>query len=109
MIKLSPRLIAEMRQHAEREYPHECCGLLVGRIADEGHTREVVELYPVANTYAEDERHHRMQIPPLAYARAERQFAPRVMVALRSEVAGDAYFTGVRILASSLASGSGMV
>ena len=77
MIKLSPRLMAEMRRHAEREYPHECCGLLVGRIADEGHTREVVELYPVANTYTEAERHHRMQIPPLAYARAERQFAPR--------------------------------
>jgi proteasome lid subunit RPN8/RPN11 len=77
MIRLSARLIGEMRRHAEREYPHECCGLLVGQIADEGRTREVFELYPVANTYAEGERHHRMQIPPLAYIQAERAFAPR--------------------------------
>src|SRR5436190_23627145 len=77
MIKLSARLLAEMQQHAAREYPHECCGLLIGRIADEGRTREVFELYPVANAYAEDERHQRMQIPPLAYAQAERQYAQR--------------------------------
>ncbi len=73
MIKLSPRLLTEMREHAEREYPHECCGLLVGRITDEG--REVVALYPVANTFAEAERYHRMEITPLEYARAERQYA----------------------------------
>ena len=32
MIKLSDRLIAEIGRHAEAAYPHECCGLLVGRI-----------------------------------------------------------------------------
>jgi proteasome lid subunit RPN8/RPN11 len=75
MLKVSAQLIAEIEQHAEREYPHECCGLLIGRIVDDGRTREVVELYAVANTYAEAERHHRMQIPPLAYAQAERRYA----------------------------------
>ena len=77
MIKLSTRLIEEMRRHAEREYPRECCGLLVGRIEDGGRTRVVSETYPVENEFEEGERHHRMSIGPLDYARAERLYAGR--------------------------------
>jgi proteasome lid subunit RPN8/RPN11 len=97
MIKLSARNLAEIRRHAEREYPHECCGLLIGRIEADGRMRVVAETYPVANEFnhnalnqafndatedADDdgssevkteERHQRMLIPPLEYARAERQ------------------------------------
>lgn len=73
MIKLGARQLEEIRLHAEREYPHECCGLLIGRIEDGGRTRVVAETYPVANAFAEGERHHRMLIPPLEYARAERR------------------------------------
>lgn len=72
MIKLSVEHLNEIRQHAEREYPHECCGLLIGRIEDDGRTRSVAATYPVANSYTEEERHHRMLIPPEDYARAER-------------------------------------
>lgn len=76
MIKLSEKLMAEIKRHAESAYPHECCGLLVGRIEDGGSTRAVVETYPVENTFAEEgERHHRMAIEPLEYARAERLYA----------------------------------
>jgi proteasome lid subunit RPN8/RPN11 len=77
MIKLSAGTLEEIRRHAEREYPHECCGLLIGRIEDEGRTREVEETYPVENSFAEGERHHRMSIPPLEYARAERRYSAR--------------------------------
>ena len=77
MIKLCDRLIAEIRRHAEAAYPHECCGLLVGRIEDGGRTRAVFETYPVKNTFEEGERHHRMAIEPLDYARAERLYAKR--------------------------------
>ena len=77
MIKLSTRLIEEMRRHAEREYPRECCGLLIGRIEDGGRTRVVSETYPVENEFEEGERHHRMSIGPLDYARAERLYAGR--------------------------------
>ena len=77
MIKLCDRLIAEIRRHAEGTYPHECCGLLVGRIEDGGRTRLVFETYPVENTFEEGERHHRMSIEPLDYARAERLYAKR--------------------------------
>ena len=76
MIKLSAELRSEIERHAEREYPHECCGLLVGRIEDEGRTRIIHAAVPVANTFADEgERHHRMSIEPLEYARAERRYA----------------------------------
>jgi proteasome lid subunit RPN8/RPN11 len=77
LIKLSAQLIEEIGRHAETEYPHECCGLLIGRIEDGGRTREVFETYPVENTFEEGERHHRMSIKPLDYARAERLHAAR--------------------------------
>lgn len=77
MIKLSDSLMAEIRRHAEAAYPHECCGLLVGRIEDGGRTRSVLETYPVENIFEEGERHHRMAIEPLEYARAERLYAKR--------------------------------
>jgi proteasome lid subunit RPN8/RPN11 len=77
VIKLSDGLMAEIKRHAEAAYPHECCGLLVGRIEDGGRTRLVFETYPVENIFEEGERHHRMAIEPLEYARAERLYARR--------------------------------
>ncbi len=78
MIKLSARLLEEMERHAEREYPRECCGLLVGRIADAGRTRIIHATFPVENAFEDEgERHHRMAIRPLDYARAERLYAAR--------------------------------
>ncbi|HEY0174187.1 MAG TPA: M67 family metallopeptidase [Pyrinomonadaceae bacterium] len=76
MIRLSAGLVEEIESHAEREYPRECCGLLIGRIREDGRTREVHATYPVANIFSEEaERHHRMAIEPLEYARAERRHA----------------------------------
>ena len=76
MIRLDAASRAEIERHAEREYPRECCGLLVGLITDEGRTRIIHATYPVANIFAEEgERHHRMAIEPLEYARAERRYA----------------------------------
>jgi proteasome lid subunit RPN8/RPN11 len=78
VIRLGAGLAEEIERHAEREYPRECCGLLVGRITDGGRTREVHATYPVANIFSEEaERHHRMAIEPLEYARAERLHAAR--------------------------------
>ena len=77
MLKLTAPCLDMIRRHAEREYPRECCGLLVGRISDGGRTREVSEVCEVENAFEEGERHHRMAIPPLEYARAERLYAGR--------------------------------
>ena len=76
MIKLGPGLREEIERHAEREYPRECCGLLVGRIVDDGRTRIIHAAVPAANAFADDgEHYHRMAIAPLEYARAERRYA----------------------------------
>ena len=76
MIVFGAGLRAEMERHAEREYPRECCGLLVGRIVDEGRTRIIHATHPVRNVYADEgEHYHRMAIEPLEYARAERRYA----------------------------------
>lgn len=75
MIKLSAGIVEEIERHAEGEYPRECCGLLIGRIVDEGRARVVEVIYPVENRFEESERHHRMSIRPLDYARAERLHA----------------------------------
>ena len=75
MIRLDPALRAQIEQHAEREYPRECCGLLVGRIVDEGRARIIHAAMPVANTFADEgEQYHRMAIEPLEYSRAERLY-----------------------------------
>lgn len=78
MIKLDAQLRAEIEQHAEREYPRECCGLLVGRIEADGRTRIIHATYPVQNVFADEgAHHHRMAIDPLEYARAERRYAAK--------------------------------
>ena len=76
MIKLEAPLLDEIERHAEREYPRECCGLLIGRIEDGGRTREVFETYPVSNAWEETgTMHRRMMITPQDYMRAERHYA----------------------------------
>jgi proteasome lid subunit RPN8/RPN11 len=76
-VRLSAEHLRQIRGHAEESYPEECCGLLVGRIVDGGRARVVEEVVRVANTFREDERHRRMLITPLEYARAERLHAAR--------------------------------
>ncbi len=78
MIKTGTLLLEDIKRHAEREYPRECCGLLIGRIEDNGRTREVCETYPVANSWEEgDTLHRRMLIRPHDYMQAERHFAQK--------------------------------
>jgi proteasome lid subunit RPN8/RPN11 len=78
MIRIDAQNLDRIKLHAEQDYPHECCGLLIGRIEDDGRTRLVVDTYPVSNAWEETgTRHRRMQVTPLDYMRAERQFAPQ--------------------------------
>ena len=63
--------------HARDAAPHECCGLLIGRIEEDGRTRVIAETYPVNNSWEESPQHDRMLIAPLDYARAERESAKK--------------------------------
>jgi len=65
MIRIRDEQLDKIRRHAEAEYPRECCGLLVGRIEDDGRTRVVVETVEVSNAWeSDDELGHRMLITP---------------------------------------------
>lgn len=77
MIKLGAQHLEQIRRQAEQEYPHECCGLLIGRIEADGRRRVVEEISPVSNAWETTAKHHRMLIKPEDYLRAERSFRER--------------------------------
>jgi proteasome lid subunit RPN8/RPN11 len=76
MLELGEREAVEIRRQAEGEYPHECCGLLLGRASDEGR-KTVVEVFPVSNAREEAARHNRSLITPEEYLRGERHARAR--------------------------------
>jgi proteasome lid subunit RPN8/RPN11 len=55
-----------MKAHAERIYPHECCGFLLG--PDLWQVHQVV---PATNEWGQEEQHHRFIITAEAARRAE--------------------------------------
>jgi proteasome lid subunit RPN8/RPN11 len=71
MIALEEQQLDEIRRHGESEYPHECCGLLIGRLGEDGRKR-VAEVYPVSNAREEEAKHNRSLILPEEYMRGER-------------------------------------
>ena len=70
MIGISETVIEQIKRHAERDYPHECGGMLVGRFSDNG-AKEVFETFPLENA-REDSRHNRVLILPKDVLDAER-------------------------------------
>ena len=79
-ITISNDVRQAIRSHGFAEYPHECCGLLLG--VYEGQRKHVVDLWPVQNEWTADialtevEDSHslrdRFYIPPKAYLQADR-------------------------------------
>lgn len=71
MIQISESQIQAITAHAERDYPHECGGLLLGHFdAESGKT--VTETLPMANAAAIETQHDRILIEPREVMRAER-------------------------------------
>jgi len=71
VIALGPQQEEEIRRHAEDEYPHECCGLLLGHFGVDA-LKTVAEIYPVSNAREDEARHNRSLILPQEYMRGER-------------------------------------
>jgi proteasome lid subunit RPN8/RPN11 len=59
-----------MNAHGERDYPYECCGLLIGRF--ENGRKEVVETYPISNAREEEAKRNRFLITPEELLAGER-------------------------------------
>jgi len=71
-----------MREHAERDYPYECCGLLIGRFLDHGR-KQVMGIYPISNAREEEHKRNRFLIRPEELMRGE-----QTAKALKLEVLG---------------------
>ena len=76
MIRLTEEQAAAIRAHGERDYPYECCGLLVGRFTDAG-LKDVVETYPISNAREEEAKRTRFLIRPEELMRGERHARSR--------------------------------
>ena len=74
MLQLTHTDYQTLRLHGEQTYPHECCGVLLGRSIDG--VNEVVEVVPAGNTRT-DSAHNRYNIAPVELIRIQRQARAR--------------------------------
>jgi proteasome lid subunit RPN8/RPN11 len=68
----------EIRQHGERDYPFECCGLLIGRFDGDGR-KFVAETYAISNAREEEAKRNRFLIRPEELMRGEKYARQRGM------------------------------
>ena len=61
--------VKRIREHGEATFPHECCGLLLGRLLPAGKTVERIE---ALRNEREESRHNRFLIAPETLLKAER-------------------------------------
>lgn len=71
MLKMKNEDRAAIRRHGEETYPHECCGVLLGRFEDDG-SRAVLATARCANTRT-DSAHNRYHIDPGELVRIQRE------------------------------------
>lgn len=71
MIQLTPEHRSEIAAHGERDYPHECCGLLLGSF-DGDQLKVAAEIYPISNAREEEAKRNRFLIRPEELMRGER-------------------------------------
>ena len=70
MITVAQKQLTEIREHGVRDYPYECCGLLLGRFGPDG--KIVTETYPISNAREESAKRNRFLITPEEVMKGER-------------------------------------
>jgi len=70
VLKIDQRNCDALRQHGEETYPHECCGVLLGRM--DGNERVVTSVARAGNTRT-DSAHNRYNIDPKDLIRIQRE------------------------------------
>ena len=76
MIQLTTQQRNEIAAHGERDYPHECCGLLLGTFAT-GDRKTIAEIYPISNAREEEAKRNRFLIRPVVLLHGEQYAAKR--------------------------------
>ncbi len=74
MLLLTHKIDQDIRDHGAKDYPHECCGAMLGAETDAG--REVTALFPLINR-RDDSPRNRFSITPEDFRQAEREAADR--------------------------------
>jgi proteasome lid subunit RPN8/RPN11 len=74
-LRISSALAGAIRNHGERGYPHEVCGLLLGRFGS-GDERVAAEHFELENERV-DSRHNRYAVSGASMLRAERHARER--------------------------------
>ncbi len=69
MLKISPANYELMRRHGEKTYPDECCGVLLGKAAED--LREVLVVVEAGNSRT-DSAHNRYNILPAELIKIQR-------------------------------------
>lgn len=70
-LMVGPNELDQIRRHGESDYPHECCGLLIGSFDASGH-KVADEIFPISNAREEAARPNRFLIAPEDLIRGER-------------------------------------
>jgi proteasome lid subunit RPN8/RPN11 len=71
MLKLPQSAYDSLRRHGEETYPHECCGVLLGQMSEDG-VRTVTSVARAGNTRT-DSAHNRYNIDPRDLIRIQRE------------------------------------
>lgn len=71
MIRLGSQHRTAIFAHGERDYPYECCGLLLGEFDQQG-GKVVTETYPISNAREEAAKRNRFLIRPEELMRGEK-------------------------------------
>ena len=61
MIEINSNQLEQIKEHAQRDYPYECCGILLGNFKDGEKT--VTQVLEISNEKEEENRHNRYLIP----------------------------------------------
>jgi proteasome lid subunit RPN8/RPN11 len=72
-LKIHKSLFAQLREHGEQTYPHECCGVLVGEF--EGDSGKTVKSVIACGNTRTDSPQNRYNISPAELIRIQREAA----------------------------------
>jgi proteasome lid subunit RPN8/RPN11 len=71
LISITSEQIKQIYLHGERDYPYECCGLLIGRFENDG-AKVVLQTFPISNAREESAKRNRFLIQPEELMRGEK-------------------------------------
>jgi proteasome lid subunit RPN8/RPN11 len=72
MLELNAKHVDDIKRHGEADYPHECCGLLIGQFSENNSKKIVLETYPISNAREEEAKRNRFLITDKELMRGEK-------------------------------------